>query len=182
MRIATWQHPHVKIETMGDRLQSALDDAGILKAELARRSGVDPPAITRIIKNERGTGVENLQAIADALDIELRWLVTGEGDRRRRPTPGRSALDEVLRTMVWPEPINIEAADAATTAARREAELPAGRERAASVWSARLLQFYREASTFPESLAKPLESSPPAPPEETPPPLRSSRKSIRRRA
>jgi len=139
-----------------------MSEAGIESAELCRRAkalggSVDAPRITRLLKDERTEfpTVPLLLPVAEALGVNVRWLWDGEGERYTKPPPGRVALEEAFRTIVWPTPTVVEAADVATRRARAEADLPAGRERVVSVWMVRLLQLYAEALAMPAGVAGP---------------------------
>lgn len=72
------------MSTLSERLTIALADAGITKAELARRVGISAPSVngwfTGKAKFLRG---ENLLAAARALSVDEDWLATGKGSSRR---------------------------------------------------------------------------------------------------
>lgn len=50
-------------------LRKKIEKAGITQAELARRSGISPTHITKVLNGERGLGEQSLLAIAKALHI-----------------------------------------------------------------------------------------------------------------
>lgn len=68
------------MNTLADRLTTAITRAGITKAELARRVGISAPSINGWFSGKakflRG---ENLLAAAKALDVDEGWLATGKG-------------------------------------------------------------------------------------------------------
>lgn len=68
------------MNTLADRLTTAIARAGITKAELARRVGISAPSINGWFSGKakflRG---ENLLAAAKALDVDEGWLATGKG-------------------------------------------------------------------------------------------------------
>lgn len=78
------------MNTLADRLTIAIAEAGISKAELARRVGISAPSVngwfTGKAKFLRG---ENLLAAAKALNVDQDWLASGKGSMNR------SALREV---------------------------------------------------------------------------------------
>lgn len=75
---------------LSERLKSAMDEAGVSQAELARACGVKPPSIHGWLSGKskflRG---ENLLSAARRLGVEQQWLATGVGPRR---------ADEVMLT------------------------------------------------------------------------------------
>lgn len=56
-------------KTIGEWLAEEIQKAGMSQAEVARKSGVSPAHITKVIKGERGLGENALRAIAEALKI-----------------------------------------------------------------------------------------------------------------
>lgn len=60
------------------RIDLAMKVAGIkTQAQLARLSGVPESTLTRILKNVGQPSIENLAAIAAALDRSIDWIVNG---------------------------------------------------------------------------------------------------------
>jgi transcriptional regulator with XRE-family HTH domain len=71
--------------TLSERLIGAMEIAEISKAELARMVGVTRSAVTHWVNGTSpNIRPEHLFRIADALNIEARWLATGEGPRARQ--------------------------------------------------------------------------------------------------
>lgn len=68
------------MSTLAERLTVAIADAGITKAELARRVGISAPSVNGWFSGKakflRG---ENLLAAARALNVDEDWLATGKG-------------------------------------------------------------------------------------------------------
>lgn len=56
-------------KTVGEWLAEEIQRAGISQADVARKSGVSPAHITKVLKGERGLGENSLRAIAEALKI-----------------------------------------------------------------------------------------------------------------
>lgn len=54
---------------VGELIKSALNKKSLSQSELADRVNMTPAQISRIISGERGTSIENLISIADALTI-----------------------------------------------------------------------------------------------------------------
>jgi ribosome-binding protein aMBF1 (putative translation factor) len=70
-----------QIDAVVNALDALRDEAGLSKAELARRIGKDPASIRRLFSAEVNPELKTLAAIADALDAEV--VV------KRRPTAKR---------------------------------------------------------------------------------------------
>jgi phage repressor protein C with HTH and peptisase S24 domain len=72
------------MSTLADRLTIAIAQAGITKAELARRVGISAPSVNGWFSGKakflRG---ENLLAAAKALQVDEGWLATGKGQPDR---------------------------------------------------------------------------------------------------
>lgn len=149
--------------TLADRLRLAMAEKKMNGAELSRRSGVGGSQITRTRDGEQKAPAASIvMAMARALGVEPAWLINGDGPMWSEATEGRKALDETLRTMAWPEPVNVRACDAVVAKAQREAETIA-RDRPESVWVPRLRELYREAVTMPAGVDEPSGLTTPKP-------------------
>ncbi|WP_313328102.1 XRE family transcriptional regulator [Enterobacter oligotrophicus] len=69
------------MNTLSDRIQKAMADAGLTQAELAMKVGVSQPAIWRLVAGKTNT-TRKLVEIAHALGVSPEWLSTGQP-----PTP-----------------------------------------------------------------------------------------------
>ena len=95
------------MSTLADRLTIAIAQAGISKAELARRVGISAPSVNGWFSGKakflRG---ENLLAAAKALQVDEGWLATGKGQPDRsnqvRETDGGYNVSPVLETETPP--------------------------------------------------------------------------------
>lgn len=69
------------MRTLAERIRSARIEAGIDEpAELARRAGVKPAAAYQWESGDiKSLKAETAIALADALNVSVRWLVTGKG-------------------------------------------------------------------------------------------------------
>lgn len=65
------------MNTLSDRLQKAMADAGLTQAELAIKVGVSQPAIWRLVAGKTNT-TRKLVEIAHALGVSPEWLSTGK--------------------------------------------------------------------------------------------------------
>lgn len=71
--------------TLAERLRETLVTAGISNADLARLVGVTRSAVTHWVNGTSpNIRPEHLFRIADALNIEARWLATGDGPKIRQ--------------------------------------------------------------------------------------------------
>ncbi len=145
---------------MGSRLKLAMSEKEMNGAELSRRSGVSTSQITRTRDGQqKAVSAPIITALCRALGLRAEWLIDGEGLMWAEPTPGRVALDATLRTMQWPEPVDVRACDAVVAQALREAETLA-KDRPESVWVPRLRELYREAVRMPAGIDEPTGLSP----------------------
>lgn len=95
------------MSTLADRLTIAIAQAGITKAELARRVGISAPSVNGWFSGKakflRG---ENLLAAAKALQVDEGWLATGKGQPDRsnqvREPDGSYNVSTVLETETPP--------------------------------------------------------------------------------
>ncbi|MBD3825626.1 S24 family peptidase [Stenotrophomonas sp.] len=95
------------MSTLADRLTVAIAQAGITKAELARRVGISAPSVNGWFSGKakflRG---ENLLAAAKALQVDEGWLATGKGQPDRsnqvREPDGDYNVSTVLETETPP--------------------------------------------------------------------------------
>ena len=75
----------VNTDDMGARLASVRDERKISRAELARLTELSPRTIAKIESGGQ-SGVEVVEALAQALGISPGWLAFGIGDRDLPPT------------------------------------------------------------------------------------------------
>lgn len=92
------------MNTIGGRLDRAMKGAKIeSQAELARRSGVPQPTISRILKDpgKKGPETETLRKLANACGVRFEWLNEGTGESGLGQAQGQSQeqsslVDEIL--------------------------------------------------------------------------------------
>lgn len=77
---------------LGDRLIQARKHRGMSQAELARRSGVSQPTISDL-EGGAQSSTRKAPELANALKVDLNWLLTGRGEMEPRPA-GRRDGDE----------------------------------------------------------------------------------------
>lgn len=73
-----------QIDAVVNRLDELREQAGLSKAELARRIGKDPASIRRLFSAEVNPELKTVAAIADALEAEVVVQPRSRGTRRRR--------------------------------------------------------------------------------------------------
>jgi transcriptional regulator with XRE-family HTH domain len=76
----------VRFVTYAERLQVAMDAAGVSSSELARALGVSYQAIAKTLRGStKSLTAQNNAAAAERLGVSTDWLATGHGRRRERP-------------------------------------------------------------------------------------------------
>lgn len=68
-----------------ERLREAKGE--LSNAELARRSGLSAQSLTEYLQGSKLPNAYNLLALADALEVETRWLLLGRGRRAAKGAP-----------------------------------------------------------------------------------------------
>ncbi|MGW4364477.1 helix-turn-helix domain-containing protein [Nocardia takedensis] len=112
-----------EVRAVGDRIRSIMPE-GLSQRQLAQRTGMKTDALSRALNGQRGFSSVELARIADELDADLYWLITGDRDphrvriaarhswdsaRQLRVNPGRPADEELIRrvaetyTAAYPE-------------------------------------------------------------------------------
>lgn len=72
--------------TIKDRLVMALQKRNMKPVELSRRSGVPQPRISDIINGKtESPRIDTISKLAEALNIKMQWLVSGEGEIEDAP-------------------------------------------------------------------------------------------------
>ena len=71
-------------------------EEGMTQAELSRRTGAASPTVNEWFKSEAIPDGVMLARIAEALDVNGHWLLTGEGPMAR-PGRGEEGLEEAFR-------------------------------------------------------------------------------------
>lgn len=87
--------------TIGERIQDARKKSGLTQEELGKRVGVTGVAIMRYEKGARQPRLEQLQAIADALNVRLSDLVTEPQARMQmeQQAESKEAVDRVFNAL-----------------------------------------------------------------------------------
>ena len=104
--------------TVGELIKNALSTKRISQIELSERTNISTSQISRIVKGDRGTSIENLVAIADVLgikrDLMLRtaaglpnpeisndeWLEDMNDKMKLIPKGSRSIAEKVLDALI----------------------------------------------------------------------------------
>ncbi len=86
---------------VGDRIRSRMP-SGMSQRQLAERVNMKTDALSRALNGQRGFSSIELARIADELDTDLYWLVTGEADPHRVRVAARHSWDESQRIRINP--------------------------------------------------------------------------------
>lgn len=78
-----------------------VEPTGISQGELAEKIGVDPSLVSKWESGERVPAKEQLEPLAVALGVKLKWLSYGEGDKNRYLVPESDQIKNV--TEGWRE-------------------------------------------------------------------------------
>lgn len=71
------------LDAFAARLHEAMQEKSLKPSALAEASGVSRQLVSEYLGAKKLAGADNLFAIADALGVQARWLLRGEGDRER---------------------------------------------------------------------------------------------------
>lgn len=71
---------HGTINRFGERLKEAMK--GMSNAELARRSGMSETTIRKYLQGKIYPALDSLAIVADACEVSLTWLATGEQEQK----------------------------------------------------------------------------------------------------
>lgn len=80
-----------------DRLAELLPNRGDVP-QLAAKTGVSVTTVRQWVRGDAVPGLDNLLAVANALDVSVGWLSTGEGEKKPefpsiRVNPSKAAVD-----------------------------------------------------------------------------------------
>ena len=81
--------------TTGQRIQQARKALGLSQRELGEQLGVSGAMVGQYENDLRNPKRETLQRIADALDVSVDWLCTGQ-EARRQETIGKNEINYLL--------------------------------------------------------------------------------------
>ena len=76
-------------QTIGSKIKDALNETATSQVELAKRLGITPGVITRWTKGDKIPTIENLQRIAEALELPLEYFISS----KRRNSEGRVKMN-----------------------------------------------------------------------------------------
>lgn len=84
------------------RIKEIAKEKGLTIADVAKRMGILPPALSRII-NGSNTTIETLQRIADVLEVDISELFVNESVigaiRAKGQTYEINSLDDIVRVL-----------------------------------------------------------------------------------
>ncbi len=91
--------------TVGQRIKKARERAGITQVELGEKIGVSGVAIMRYEKDQRQPRIEQFQAIAIALGVDVNWLMNGytleQRDQAMKDYVARRFTEAELDKRLW---------------------------------------------------------------------------------
>lgn len=87
---------------IGERIRASIP-AGMTQRWLAEHAEMSPDALSRALNGHRGFATVELMAIADLLDVDLYWLISGRPDPRTSPLAARHEWDGESRKRVNPD-------------------------------------------------------------------------------
>lgn len=106
------------VSTIADRIESLIQQQGISARELARRSGLNGPVVSNLLKTLQddpdAVTIRTLRALAKGAGVSFTWLVAGkEAPGPAVPSlPARAAAAEEARKIdVWPPAIDLVLAE-----------------------------------------------------------------------
>lgn len=80
-------------ERFPDKLRAVRQLHGLSQAELARRSGFQPSAVSHFEQGRRAPSIQNLERLADVLDVAVDYLL----GRTKDPAEGSLLGEQLLR-------------------------------------------------------------------------------------
>lgn len=81
------------MDSIGDRVRTAMRSAGMQQKQLAERVGMTPDALSRALSGQRGFAALELAGVATELGADLHELITGEPDPHRLVLSARHTFD-----------------------------------------------------------------------------------------
>lgn len=84
----------------GERLKDAMN--GMSNVELARRSGLSETTIRKYLSGKIYPGIDNLAAVADACNVSMTWLLTGDSDESNKDVDQKIEASDVEQKVSAP--------------------------------------------------------------------------------
>lgn len=63
-----------------DRLKIAVSKSGMTQTAIAEKSGTNPQYLNQVLNGRNNPSLALLDKLADALQVNLHWLIRGEGE------------------------------------------------------------------------------------------------------
>lgn len=79
------------MDKIGQRIKQILKDKKLRQVQLAEGTGIPRSTLSEILSDKKKTSFENMQLIADFLEIDLQQLVKGEKYRQSPASAGQVA-------------------------------------------------------------------------------------------
>jgi transcriptional regulator with XRE-family HTH domain len=116
-----WYGPEAA--TFGDRVAGAREQAGMTRAQLARRLGVKKATLSAWEEDLSEPRANKLSMMAGLLNVSIMWLLTGEGDGMSAPVEEASEAPDFSDILAELRAIRSELRANAERAARLEKKL-----------------------------------------------------------
>lgn len=68
------------MKTIGERVREAIQASGYSQRQVAKEVGMTPDALSRALSGQRGFAALEIAALADVLNRDVHFLITGEPD------------------------------------------------------------------------------------------------------
>jgi len=79
------------MKKIGARIRQLLKEREMSQKELSRATGIPESTLSDIIKEKKDPGISRIGLIAEALEADLHWLVSGETYRESEAAAGQVA-------------------------------------------------------------------------------------------
>lgn len=84
-------------QEFGELLRKARETKGLTQAELAQRAGLQPSAVAHFESGRRSPSLDNLRRLADALSVNLDYLLGREPDLQSAGPAAEQLLRDFAR-------------------------------------------------------------------------------------
>jgi transcriptional regulator with XRE-family HTH domain len=113
-----------RLKEIGVRIRTRREDLGMTQEELGQRAELSKSRISEIEKGSSAANGLAYLGIAEALEVPVEWLLTGEGPAARKagPPPISPMLSDLAEKEGWSHRLTVEVAAAMSAVhARRTA-------------------------------------------------------------
>ncbi len=86
------------MDAIRERVRAMIKDSALKQSEVAGRAGLTESQLSKSLSGSRQFSAVELAKIAEALNVSLHWLVTGQDDPMEVRIAARHAFDDVKGT------------------------------------------------------------------------------------